>query len=190
MVTDAASPGEPQVPRSAWIFLLVVGALTVCGGILALAYPDITLLVISLILGIQLLVFGALDIVEAIIDDKDTTTRVLELVLGLLGVIAGVVVLRKPGESLQVIVIVGGLYLLLAGIVQLIRAALVPGMRGMRILAGLAIAALGIVILAWPHIGLGTLAVLTGLAIIVRGLFAVAAGITLRAVAHAQTRVA
>ena len=109
-------------PRWLWIAFVVTGVLITAGGILAIAYPDVTLLVISLILGIELLVFGAVDFVEAFLDDKDMTTRFLEIVLGLLGVIAGVVVLRKPGESLTVIVIVVGLYLLLAGIVQLIRA--------------------------------------------------------------------
>ena len=135
---------------------------------------------ISIILGVELLVFGAVDFVEAFLDDKDLTTRFLEIVLGLLGVIAGVVVLRKPGESLTVIVIVFGLYLLLAGIVQLIRAFTLAENRGPVAFAGVAMAAVGIVLLAWPDLGLGTVAILAGIGLIFRGLFAVVAGLALR----------
>ena len=170
----------PRPPRWLWIAFVVTGLLITAGGILAIVYPDVTLLVISLILGIELLVFGAVDFVEAFLDDKDLTTRFLELVLGLLGVIAGVVVLRKPGESLTVIVIVVGLYLLLAGIVQLVRAFTVAAQRGPAALAGIAMAIVGIVLLAWPNIGLGTVAILAGIGLIVRGLFAVVAGLALR----------
>ena len=170
----------PQPPRWLWIAFVVVGLLITAGGILAIVYPDVTLLVISLILGIELLVFGAVDLVEAFLEDKDLTTRFLEIVLGLLGVIAGVVVLRKPGESLTVIVIVLGLYLLLAGIIQLIRGFAVAGPRGPVMIAGAAMAILGIVLLAWPNIGLGTVAILAGIGLIFRGLFAVVAGLALR----------
>lgn len=186
MATDAAlhTPSDLKVPSGLWVLFVVTGVLCVGGGILAIAYPDATLLVISIILGVELLVFGAIDFVEAFLDDKDLTTRFLELVLGLLGVIAGVVVLRKPGESLTVIVIVIGLYLLLAGIVQLVRAFLLAEQRGARALAGLAMAATGIVLLAWPGIGLGTVAILAGIGLIFRGLSAIVAGLVLRKAAQ------
>lgn len=177
----------PRPPRWLWIAFVATGVLIAAGGILAIAYPDVTLLVISLILGIELLVFGAVDFVEAFLEEKDLTTRFLEIVLGLIGVIAGVVVLRKPGESLTVIVIVVGLYLLLAGIVQLIRAFTLAVGRGPVAFAGLAMAAVGIVLLAWPNIGLGTVAILAGIGLIVRGLFAIVAGLALRRLAAAGT---
>jgi uncharacterized membrane protein HdeD (DUF308 family) len=76
--------------------LIVAGALGTAAGILALVYPDLTLLALALIAGINLLLLGVLSLVDAFSDDGDTTSRVLAAVLGLLGIMAGLVVMRRP----------------------------------------------------------------------------------------------
>jgi uncharacterized membrane protein HdeD (DUF308 family) len=161
--------------------VVVVGVLSIVAGILAIVYPDITLLAIALIAGINLLLLGALGLVDAIVSDDDGGgTRVLSGVLGLLGVIAGLVVMRRPGESLLAIILILGVWFVVSGLVDLIRALVVPGGRAFRLLVAVADLALGGLILALPDVSLKTMAVLAGIAFIFRGVFAIVVGLRLR----------
>ena len=111
-----------------------------------------------------------MSLVDAFSNDGDTTTRVLAAVLGLLGIIAGLVVMRRPGESLLAVLIVARD---LAGGHRHRR--LRPRDRDRRRTAGCGCSArvfdivLGGLILALPDVSLGTLAVLIGIAFVVRG---------------------
>ena len=160
--------------------LIVAGVLGVIAGILALVYPDITLLALALIAGINLLLLGVLSLVDAFSDDGDTTSRVLAAVLGLLGIMAGLVVMRRPGESLLAVLIVLGIWLVVTGIVDLVRAFANARDRGLRLLAAAFDLVLGGLILALPDVSLKTLALLIGIAFIVRGVLSVVRGLALR----------
>ena len=59
-------------------------------------------------------------------DDDAGSTRVLSGVLGLLGVIAGLVVMRRPGESLLAIILIIGVWFVVSGLVDAIRAIACP----------------------------------------------------------------
>src|SRR5215218_1712853 len=165
--------------RSGWV-VIVAGALSLLAGILAIVFPDITLLALALIAGINLLLLGIMALVSAVTSDRDATVRVLGAMVGLLGVIAGVVVMRRPGESLLAIVLILGVWFIVSGLVDAVRAFTTPEDRAFRALAAVADVGLGILILALPDVSLVTLAVLAGIAFIVRGLFAIYAGIHLR----------
>jgi len=170
--------------RSGWV-VIVAGALSLLAGILAIVFPDITLLALALIAGINLLLLGIMALVSAVTSDRDATVRVLGAMVGLLGVIAGVVVMRRPGESLLAIVLILGVWFIVSGLVDAVRAFTTPEDRAFRALAAVADVGLGILILALPDVSLVTLAVLAGIAFIVRGLFAIYAGIHLRRAASA-----
>ena len=179
--TPAAAQLRADV-RQYGTLLLVAGAIGIVAGILALVYPDLTLLALALIAGINLLVLGVLALIDAFDPDDDTTTRVLAAVLGLLGIIAGLVVMRRPGESLLAILLVLGIWFVVTGIVDVIRAFATAGDRGIRLLGAVVDIVLGALILALPELSLGTLAVLVGISFIVRGAIAVMRGIALRRV--------
>jgi len=165
--------------------LIAAGVLGAIAGILALVYPEITLLALALIAGINLLLLGVLSLVDAFSDDGDTTSRVLAAVLGLLGIMAGLVVMRRPGESLLAVLIVLGIWLVVTGIVDLVRAIANAADRGLRLLAAVVDIVLGGLILALPDVSLKTLAVLIGIAFIVRGVLSVWRGLALRRVVPA-----
>jgi uncharacterized membrane protein HdeD (DUF308 family) len=186
MTTTTPAPAEVRADlRQVGTLLIVAGVLGTIAGILAIVYPDLTLLALALIAGINLLLLGALSLVDAFSGDSDTTTRVLAALLGLLGIMAGLVVMKRPGESLLAVLIVLGIWLVITGIVDLIRAIVTAGDRGFRLLAAVVDIALGGLILALPDVSLGTLAVLIGIAFIVRGLLSVWRGIALRRVVPA-----
>jgi uncharacterized membrane protein HdeD (DUF308 family) len=181
MTTTTPAPAEVrQDLRQVGTLLIAAGVIGAIAGILAIVYPDVTLLALALIAGINLLVLGAMSLVDAFSGDGDTTTRVLAAVLGLLGIMAGLVVMRRPGESLLAVLIVLGVWFVVSGIVDLVRAIVVPGNRAFRLLAAFVDIVLGGLILALPDVTLGTLAVLIGIAFIVRGAISVVRGVQLR----------
>jgi uncharacterized membrane protein HdeD (DUF308 family) len=178
---SAATESTDVMNRRSGGVVVLVGALSIVAGILAILYPDITLLALALIAGINLLLLGILGLFEAVTSNDDAGgTRVLSGVLGLLGVIAGLVVMRRPGESLLAIILILGVWFVVSGLVDAIRALVVPGDRAFRLLVALFDLVLGGLILALPDESLKTMAVLAGIAFIVRGIFAVVIGLKLR----------
>jgi uncharacterized membrane protein HdeD (DUF308 family) len=181
MSVPAAVESTDVMNRRSGGVVIVVGVLSIVAGVLAIVYPDITLLALALIAGINLLLLGALGLVDAISSDDDAgSTRVLSGVLGLLGVIAGLVVMRRPGESLLAIILILGVWFVVSGVVDAIRALVVPGDRAFRLLVAVFDLVLGGLILALPDVSLKTMALLAGIAFIVRGVFAIVVGLRLR----------
>jgi uncharacterized membrane protein HdeD (DUF308 family) len=170
--------------RSSGTVLIVSGLLSLIGGVLAIFYPDITLLVLALIAGINLVILGIVSLIDAFADEVDVAGRVLAGVLGLLGVIAGLVVMRRPGESLLALLLVLGVWLVVSGVVDLLRAFTRSAARGLRLLSAVCDLALGILILAWPELSLATLAVFVGIAFAVRGILAALLGWQIRRTAR------
>ena len=178
--TPAPEAEVRQDLRTVGTLLIVAGVLGAIAGILAIVYPELTLLALALIAGINLMILGVMSLVDAFSGDGDTTTRVLASLLGLLGIMAGLVVIRRPGESLLAILLVLGVWLVITGIVDLVRAIVSPLYRGLRLMTALVDLVIGGLILALPDESLGTLAVLIGIAFIVRGVLSVVRGFQLR----------
>jgi uncharacterized membrane protein HdeD (DUF308 family) len=152
------------------------GVLSIVAGVLAIAYPQITLLALAVISGVNLMLLGGLAVGEAL--GGDDGDRTLQVVLGVVGILGGIVVLRRPGETLLVLVVALGAWLVLIGIADLVRAALRgTERRALTALGGLVDVALGIVVLALPTISLRTLATLVGIAFVVHGGVLVARGL-------------
>jgi uncharacterized membrane protein HdeD (DUF308 family) len=172
-----AAGDEPPVGVPWWAHV-VTGVLSAAAGVLAIAFPKITLLALALISGINLMLLGALTVGEALGDDEEGS-KTLRIVLGVVGILGGIVIVRRPGETLLVLVVALGVWLTLDGIVALVRAILGRGTerRALTALGGVVDVALGIVVLALPHISLRTLATLIGIAFVVRGGMLVVTGL-------------
>jgi len=70
-------------------------------------------------------------------------------------------------------------------VVEMLNAAFTPGRRALGLLIGAIDVIFAIVILSWPKISLGTLAVLTGIVFIIRGALMVYNGLQVRRAASA-----
>jgi uncharacterized membrane protein HdeD (DUF308 family) len=173
----------PAVGRNWWLFL-VGGLVSVVAGVLAIVYPDITLLALGIFAGVGLLFAGAIDIAEAISGTPES--RALAAIVGVLSIVAGLICLRRPGESLLAIVVVLGIYLVVAGIVRFIRAFSTLEDRAAQLGLGIVDAILGVLILALPGLGLATLAVLFAASLLLRGTFMVVLGLKLRTRPHQE----
>jgi uncharacterized membrane protein HdeD (DUF308 family) len=168
-----------QAVAKAWWLGLIVGLITLAGGIVLVAYPGPTLTVIALLVGIELLVGGVFLVFGAL--GQPPGSRAWGVLGGSLAVIAGVIVLRHPSGSILVVAMAVGIYLILSGVLRLVGATESREGRGWLVLAALIDLALGIVIVSWPSFGITTLAIVLGIVLIVRGLALVVIAFALRA---------
>jgi uncharacterized membrane protein HdeD (DUF308 family) len=159
---------EP-IARNWWLFF-VLGLVSIVAGVLAIAYPDITLLAVGIFLGVALLFLGGMSIVEAIVGEDES--RTLDAIVGVLAVVAGLVCLRRPGESLLALVVVLGIYLVVSGGIGFVRSFSTLEDRALRMALAIIDVILGILILSIPELSLVTLAILFGVSLILRGAFA------------------
>jgi uncharacterized membrane protein HdeD (DUF308 family) len=165
-----------------WWLLAVLGAVSIVTGVLALAYPGITLLAMGIIFGFYLLVAAVFEIFQAIAGDSES--RTLSAIIGVLALIAGLVCLRRPGESVVALVLVLGVYLIVTGAIRLVFAFGEPEHRALALLVAAADIVLGILILALPKVSVVTLSLLVGLSLIFRGAFACVGAFKLRRLRH------
>jgi hypothetical protein len=107
--------------KSAGWILIGAGAVSIVAGLLAIVYPDITLLAFALFAGITLMISSAVSLVDALGSDSDGGSRAVSAVMGVLGLIAGLIVLRRPGETLLVLVLAIGIWLVVSGAVRFVR---------------------------------------------------------------------
>lgn len=165
-----------------WWMALLLGLISIGVGILALAYPGPTLTTIAIIFGIYLLVAALVQVALAF-GESERSRGALLLSASVAG-IAGIIVIRHPGGSIQVLALAFGIYLVIMGMMRLYAAAYAVGGRGWLILWGLVDLLAGIVIVAWPKFGVGTFVVVIAIALLARGIVMCALAFVLRAAGH------
>jgi uncharacterized membrane protein HdeD (DUF308 family) len=189
-MTSNASPEPLADLRGAGWLVMVAGAISIVAGLLAIAYPDITLLALALFAGVNIIVLSALSLVDAFSAAADSGARMLSALLGILGLIAGLVILRRPGETLLALLLVLGIWLVVHGVAGFFMALYESRDRAARMLVAIADLALGVLILSLPDLSLRTVAVLAGIGFILRGALALYAGWQLRKAGAPPGRVA
>ena len=154
------------------------GVITLGVGVFLVADPEETLKVFTVIFGIFLLIDGILAIVAAVLGRVES--RALLAVVGVISAIAGLILIKKPFQSLTVLIVILGVWLVVAGVARFVYAFTTREGRGAYLLIAAIDTIAGIVILSWPHPSLKTLAVIAGIVFIVRGLIYIWAGWSLR----------
>lgn len=154
-----------------WWVLLVFGIASIVIGIALIAVPDKTLTVIAVLLGVWLLVVGVVRFFQGIFD-RDAEHRVLLAIVGILGVILGLLVMRDPLRTIWVIAVIVGLFWLIAGFVDVFRVATkrVTENRGLNLTLGIVAIVAGAVVVLWPGITVLVLAIVGGIYLIISGI--------------------
>ena len=116
----------PQIGRNWWLFV-VLGLVCLVAGILAMVWPGITLLTLGILA--RDLSDGLRDHGDRRRDRRRAGGRALSAILGIVSLIAGLICIRRPGESLLAIVIVAGIYLVAEGVIRVVRAFSTRGPR-------------------------------------------------------------
>ena len=163
---------------SLWWLLMLVGLAALGVGIFFVASPHETLSTFAVIAGIFLLADGALAIARSIFGGGEG--RGLLAVIGVLSAIAGLILIKHPFDTLVVFTLIIGVWFVVAGIVRFVTAFSSPESRGSNIVISLVDVVAGAVILAWPDLGLSSVAVIIGIVLILRGILFIAAGWQLR----------
>jgi uncharacterized membrane protein HdeD (DUF308 family) len=171
-----------QVKASGGV-LIAAGVATLVVALVTIFWPDVTLLVLAILAGFNLLVLGVVGIIEGVSGQQGS--RLLAAILGLLAVIAGIILIRRPSESVLAFILVLGIWFVVSAVVAFVRAIFEREARGVRFVVALVEFIFGILILALPKLSIGTLAVLVGIAFAIRGASLIATGMELRRSADA-----
>ncbi|HTQ89068.1 MAG TPA: DUF308 domain-containing protein [Streptosporangiaceae bacterium] len=162
--------------------LIVLGVLSVIVGIIAIAWPGVTILALVVLFAVYVFMAAGLEAVTAF--SSGTAGPVFgHLLLGLIDLAAGVIALVWPGPTALVLVLVVGIWAFIGGFAEIFAgfgSGETAGTRAMFILAGLVSIAFGVVLFVRPSIGAVTLALLFGLFSLIYGVAQITMGTELR----------
>ena len=187
--TDGGAAGstgleEVELPDAGrvWYLFAISGVVSAVIGVLVLAYPDPSLKLLGVFLGLDLLIGGVLLIARGASSESDPTDGPAAVLLGVMALIAGLIVIRNPGESLVLLVLAFAIYLIVAGALALAHGLVRRQRRWATLGRGAVLVTAGTVIISWPDVSLATLAVLAGLALILQGAVEIGEAFLLRSV--------
>jgi hypothetical protein len=101
---------------------LVTGLLSIAAGIVIIAWPDPSLIVLGIFLGSWLIVVGTLSISGSLAGRRLLPDWWLLLLVGISEVILGVLALAEPGATLAALITVGGIWAVAVGIMRVVLA--------------------------------------------------------------------
>jgi uncharacterized membrane protein HdeD (DUF308 family) len=158
-----------------WWLVLLQGVLSVVLGVLALARPGVTLGALILLWGLFALLNGVVDVFSALGAAASHRSWGWQLAGGLIGILAGLAILRWPGLSVLFVLYLIAIWAIMMGIVRVVGAIAdheaLPHAWTVA-LAGVVSVLFGIAMFAWPAVGLLTLVYLVGIYAIVYGVIA------------------
>jgi uncharacterized membrane protein HdeD (DUF308 family) len=177
--------------KSASISLILLGALAIIVGIIAFAWPGVTVLALVILFAVYAFINAGLEAMRAF--SSGTAGPVFgHLLLGLVDLAAGVIALVWPGPTALVLVLIVGVWAVIGGFAEIYAAfqsGETAGTRALFIIGGLVSVAFGVVLFARPGVGALTLALLFGLFSIIYGISQIVMGAELHRVRHSARQV-
>jgi uncharacterized membrane protein HdeD (DUF308 family) len=164
-----------------WGWVLAFSILTLILGIMVMAWPHATVKLVALLFGLQLLIGGIFALVRAFTNSGEGS-RVLLAVLGVLGILVGIFVLRHLFQTVVILVVLLGVYWVLHGIIEFFVAVDhrgAPG-RGVSIVMGILSFIAGVIVLSWPAPTLLVLVWVLGIWLVVYGLIGIVGAFMVR----------
>ncbi|MGI5176153.1 HdeD family acid-resistance protein [Dactylosporangium sp. CA-152071] len=175
---DTAKPAAAVEPFRE---MLGLGLITILFGIAVLAWPSKTLSLLGVLVGVWLLVAGAIRIFGAFAHDQTTGRRVLLGGLGALLIVGGIACLQHVATGVAALAGIIGLAWLVSGIAELAIAFLTHGRIRVSLIAIGAVSLLvGLAFVFWPGLSLGVTILLTGISALLIGAAEVAFAFQLR----------
>ena len=117
--TALSGPQLKEIAGRSWIWSIVRGVAAIIFGLIAFVAPIATAFALALVIGLFAIVDGIVDIVDAI-RHRGSAGMASRIVLGAVSIVFGLLVLLWPGLSLEVLVIIVGIWAIVAGILQIV----------------------------------------------------------------------
>jgi uncharacterized membrane protein HdeD (DUF308 family) len=169
-----------------WGWALTFGIITVIAGVVVLAWPGPTLVVIAILFGIELVWLGVFRFVTAFGHDLNAGSRILYALLGVLSLIIGLYALRHVLITLLALALLLGIFWVANGAVELFTAlshSEVPHRAWLIFMGALSVIA-GIILLAYPGISLLVLYVIVAVWLLVFGFMEISVAWQMRSASH------
>lgn len=115
LVSGIFAPGLTAGGRT---LSIILGILLVVVGIFVLKNPGDSLALLGILIGLSWIIDGIATLVES----SQAVSRGFAIVAGILGIVAGIVVLFVPLESVAVLTMIAGLFLVVIAVAQIIGA--------------------------------------------------------------------
>jgi uncharacterized membrane protein HdeD (DUF308 family) len=161
---------ELQAIRGKWIWLVVLGISLIVLGTILLGCPMSATLATVTVLGVLILLGGAIELVGAFWC-REWSGFFLELLSGILGIVVGLMLLSNPIQGSLTLTILLASFLFVSGIFKAVAAVSHRfGGWGWLLLSGVIDIVLGVMIwLGLPVAGLTIIGLLVGISLIFRG---------------------
>ncbi|MFE2064992.1 HdeD family acid-resistance protein [Streptomyces sp. NPDC059467] len=156
---------------ASWTWHLLYGLVSIVIGVIAVAWPGPTLVVLAVVLGAQLIATGVFRMVGSASLGDTGTARTLTAVLGVVSLLLGLYAIRHVLITVLALGLLLGVYWIVDGFTAVFAAVDHPGLpgRGWNIFIGLLGVLAGLTLLTWPGLSLLTLSFLAGLWLIMLG---------------------
>jgi len=157
--------------RILWRSVLIGGIASIVMGVILLAWPGETLLVLAVIFGIQLIMWGVMFLIGSVLVAEGGGRLVLGVIGGVFAILAGVAAIRAPGRTLVLLALFLGASWLISGILEMVDGITERGDEGWTwtVISGAISAIAGIVVMSFPVGSIATLALWSGILMIVLG---------------------
>lgn len=167
-----------------WPWILARGIFAVIFGVLALVWPDVTLVAIALMIGFWLLLDGVGLIFNAIAaSGASGGERLLFALLGVLSVVAGIIAFVNPFTTLGALAILIAVWFIVSGIGQIATAIRIrKAVTGewLLVISGILAIIAGAITFSVPGVALATGAIIIGVVAVIYGISLVVAAVRLR----------
>ena len=169
-----------------WGWILFFGIMTLIAGILTVAWPGRTVLVIAVLFGLQLFIGGIFRLVIAFTDEA-AGHRVAYTLIGIFAIVVGILCLRHIFQTVAALALILGVFWVVSGIMDFFTGVFVRDMprRGWVIFTGILGFVAGLIVLFQPAISLVTLAWVLGIWLIIYGTMEIVASFSVRKLATA-----
>ncbi|GAA3868096.1 hypothetical protein GCM10022381_09380 [Leifsonia kafniensis] len=100
------------------ILAILLGLLLIIAGIITIRNPLDSLVILGMVIGISWIIEG----VAALVETAPDSSKWFGTLFGAISIIAGIIVLLTPLQSIGVLVIIGGIFLIASGLIQVVQA--------------------------------------------------------------------
>lgn len=169
--------------RHLWLYTVVSGLLAMLLGVLIFVRPGAAILVTAIFFGAYLLVTGVAQVVLAFSVRSSLAVRALLFISGAAALVLAVLCFVNLSDSVELLAIWIGIGFIFRGVATAMSAFSDPSLPGRiwEIVVGVISVIAGVVMFAAPLEGLVALTQVTGVILLVIGLFEVIAGVRIRA---------